>query len=179
MQLFLLWLRDFSSKVRGGNKQMQTFQNEKLKMSGKAKSWQYLPPWQQPEIHIHTVDLYLMLVLSLVTSGDCSGVLPLNSHDTTFEKVGGQFPLLLSETVIKRKKKISLKQPWPSQITYCTICNRPWDLGQRKGFWNLLFVFGFPSNNISERDCTYFLGASTVFCTLKKKLHFFSQFQIL
>lgn len=141
-------------------------------MSGKAKSWHYLPPWQQQEIHIHTVDLHLMLALSLVTGGGLLGVLLRNSHDTTFEKVGGQFPLLLSETVIKRKK-ISLKQPWPSQITYCTICNRAWDLGQRKGFWNLLFVFGFPSNNISERDCTYFLGDSTVFLYIEKETTFF------
>ena len=101
-------------------------------MSGKVKSWHYLLPWRQQKIHIHIVDLHAMLALWLVTSGD---LVEIASQFPRRYCVKGWalFPSLLFQTVKKKKVKVILKQPWPSQIMHCTTCNSPWDLGQKAG----------------------------------------------
>ena len=149
-------------------------------MSGKAKSWHYLLPWQQQKIDIHTVDLHLMLVLSLVTGGDLLGVSHPSTHVATVWELWALFPLLLFETVIKRKKK---KTPQTTMTFLNHIwhnCNSPWDLGQKKGFLESSVCVLVPWQQYPDRHCTYFPGDSTLFCTTWKKkprIFFFFSFK--
>lgn len=102
-------------------------------MSGKVKSWHYLLPWRQQKIHIHIVDLHAMLALWLVTSGDLVEIWHPSSHVATVWKAELYFHRYFSKQLKKKKVKVTLKQPWPSQIIHCTTCNSPWDLGQKAG----------------------------------------------
>lgn len=84
----------------------------------------------------------------------------------SFEKLAVLFPLLLFETVIKRKKKnkTSNNHDLPkSYIAQFVIDLEIWAKG--RPFLNLLFVFWFLSNNIPDRYCTHFPGDSTLFHT--------------
>lgn len=103
-------------------------------MSGKVKSWHYLLPWRQQKIHIHIVDLHAMLALCLVTSGDLVEIWHPSSHVATVWKAELYFHRYFSKQLKNKKVKVTLKQPWPSQIIHCTTCNSPWDLGQKQGF---------------------------------------------
>lgn len=99
----------------------------------------------------------------------------------SFEKLAVLFPLLLFETVIKRKKenKPSNNHDLPkSYIALFVINLEIWAKGGP--FLNLLFVFWLLSNNIPDRYCTYFPGDSTLFRTTWKKettLFFFHSFK--